>query len=412
MILARPISATRADDLELAFRRMALPLTAREYLQDKLPAFTLLLTGLERPHGRLLRACAEAQDAPGREEFPTFVAGDQRHRPGSALLLGRLEQLQRLADRARAEGHPELAQAIEVAVCPRGPTQLVLGERTLTLGERTFVMGILNVTPDSFSDGGRYLHHDAAIRQAEAMVSAGVDLLDVGGESTRPGALPVPVEEELARVIPLIERLRARFPVPISVDTRKAEVAETAIAVGASLVNDVSALTFDPRMAEVIARRQVACCLMHLQGRPETMQQAPRYDDVVAEIVEALAGRVDQAVAAGIPRERVLVDPGIGFGKTFGHNLYLLRRLIELRAVGAGVLVGPSRKAFLGGLTGKPAPERVLATAVTVAIAAVLGGADIVRVHDVPEAIEALKVAHAVRHAQEAGALFGAHSSR
>ncbi|HVE81567.1 MAG TPA: dihydropteroate synthase, partial [Myxococcales bacterium] len=230
------------------------------------------------------------------------------------------------------------------------------------------------------------------------------DLLDVGGESTRPGAAPVPPEEELRRVIPVVRALRQSTGLPISIDTTKAEVAGEALAAGASMVNDVSGLRFDDRLAAAAAKAGAALCVMHMQGTPRTMQEAPAYQDVVAEVLELLHGAAARARAAGVPPESILVDPGIGFGKTLGHNLLLLRRLGDLRQLGYPVLVGTSRKSFLGALTGgKPAGERLWATLGSVAAVAALGAADVVRVHDAGEAKDALAVADAIRGATESG---------
>lgn len=268
-------------------------------------------------------------------------------------------------------------------------------------------MGVVNVTPDSFSDGGQFFDRSAAIERGVQLSAAGADILDIGGESTRPGSGGVSVDEELARVIPVIEGIRARVSTPISIDTTKAAVARAAIQAGASLVNDISGFTFDPELPRVTAELGAACCLMHIQGTPETMQQDPRYDDVVEEIVAFLAGGIARAEAAGVPRGRVLVDPGIGFGKTAGHNLWLLRRLGDFRTLGCPVLVGTSRKRFLGTLTGgKPPQERLWATLGSVAAVAAAGSADFVRVHDVAEAKDAIAVSDAVRNAVEAGALY------
>ncbi|MEW6217955.1 MAG: dihydropteroate synthase [Thermodesulfobacteriota bacterium] len=261
---------------------------------------------------------------------------------------------------------------------------------------RTLVMGILNVTPDSFSDGGAFLDPGQALAQAEAMLAAGADLLDVGGESTRPFAAPVAADQELARVLPVIEAIRARWPIPLSVDTRKAMVAEAALAAGADLVNDVSALTHDPAMVEVVRRWQVPVVLMHMQGRPETMQLAPAYGDVVAEVKAFLAERIAWAQAQGIPRQHLIVDPGIGFGKTVEHNLALLRGLPQLRELGCPVLVGHSRKAFLGKVLGIERPaDRDLATAAVSALCAAAGVA-VVRVHDVAATAQAVRIARAI----------------
>jgi dihydropteroate synthase len=263
-------------------------------------------------------------------------------------------------------------------------------------GRRTLIMGILNVTPDSFSDGGRYLQRDAALRRAADMASAGADIIDVGGESTRPGARPVPADEELGRVLPVIEALAAQPGLVVSVDTRKAQVARAALEAGAAMVNDVSAMTADPEMASVVASYGAAICLMHMRGTPETMQHDPRYGDVVGEVAAYLRERVEAAVASGIPRDRILVDPGFGFGKTLEQNLEMLRRLREFTALGCPVLVGTSRKSMLGALLGGVPPmDRTEGTAATVALA-IANGASVVRVHDVREMWRVVMVADAV----------------
>jgi dihydropteroate synthase len=264
---------------------------------------------------------------------------------------------------------------------------------------RPAVMGILNLTPDSFSDGGRFLARDSALRQAEQMVADGVDLIDVGGESTRPGAQAVDAEVEAARVIPVIELLSARFEVPISIDTSKASVMSAAVAAGASLINDVTALT-TPDALSTAATLGVPVCLMHMQGSPRTMQTAPQYDDVVADIVKYLAGRVAACEAAGIARSRLLVDPGFGFGKTLDQNLALLAHLGAFAELGLPVLVGLSRKSMLGSLTGKDVEHRMPAS-IAAAVIAMGQGAAIVRVHDVAATVDALRVWHAVELARD-----------
>ncbi len=263
-------------------------------------------------------------------------------------------------------------------------------------GRRTLIMGILNVTPDSFSDGNRYLQRDAALRRGVEMASAGADIIDVGGESTRPGAQPVPADEELRRIMPVIEGLASEPGLVLSVDTRKAQVARAALEAGASMVNDVSALTGDPEMAEVIAAHGASVCLMHMLGTPATMQTDPQYDDVVAEVAEYLRVRAEAAEAAGIERELIVIDPGFGFGKTLYHNIEMLRRIREFTKLGYPVMVGTSRKSMLGALLGGVGPEdRTEGTAATVALA-IAGGASLVRVHDVREMWRVVAVTDAV----------------
>jgi dihydropteroate synthase len=258
-------------------------------------------------------------------------------------------------------------------------------------------MGVVNVTPDSFSDGGLYLDSDAAVAHGEQLAREGAAVLDVGGESTRPGAAPVSLDEELRRVVPVIERLS---PATISIDTRKAAVAEAALAAGASIVNDVSAFRHDAAMAGVVARAGAGCCLMHMLGDdPRTMQDDPVYGDVVSDVKAFLEERLAFAVSEGVAEEKVWLDPGIGFGKTLDHNLELLRRLDEIVAIGRPVVVGTSRKSFLGKLTGRDPQDRVAGTIAT-NVMALERGASIFRVHDVAPTVDALAVAAATLSGQ------------
>jgi len=265
-------------------------------------------------------------------------------------------------------------------------------------GDRVTIVGILNVTPDSFSDGGRFARPGPAVEAGLALFRAGAALVDVGGESTRPGAEPVPEAEEIARVRPVVEALAPR--VPVSVDTRKAAVAEVALAAGARAVNDVSGGRHDPRLLRAVARAGAWVVLGHLRGEPATMQDDVRFEDVVREVTGELGERVERALEAGISRERIAVDPGLGFGKHREHNLALLARVGTLRErLGLPVLVGPSRKAFLGQLTGAPVDDRDAATHAACAVA-VFAGADAVRVHDVAGTVPAVRVASALREAR------------
>jgi dihydropteroate synthase len=267
---------------------------------------------------------------------------------------------------------------------------------TIALGQRTLLMGIINVTPDSFYDGGRRLDGGRAIADGLALIEEGADIIDIGGESTRPGARPVPEQEELERVLPVIRGLRSVTKVPISIDTYKASVAQQALHEGADIVNDVSALRFDAEMAALAAAEKVPVVLMHMLGTPRTMQSEPRYDDVLREVIDFLAQRIQFAAQAGIERQNIIVDPGIGFGKTLDHNLALLRGLSAFGALGQPLLVGASRKAFIGRILGTEADQR-LEGSLAAAVAAVMGGADIVRVHDVKETRRAIRVADAIR---------------
>lgn len=267
--------------------------------------------------------------------------------------------------------------------------------KTLTLGTNTHVMGILNVTPNSFSDGGNYLDVQQAIVHAETMVAEGATLIDIGGESSRPGASPVSVNEELARVLPVVRALADTVDVLLSVDTYKAEVARRALEAGAHVVNDITALCSDPNMAATVAEMEAGVVLMHMKGTPRTMQQAPEYNDVVNEVCAWLKKKIQNAEAQGIAPERIIIDPGIGFGKTMKHNLELLKRLSEFRALKKPLLIGTSRKSFIGKILEVPVTERVEGTAATVCWA-IAHGADIVRVHDVKANVRAAQMTDAL----------------
>jgi dihydropteroate synthase len=260
---------------------------------------------------------------------------------------------------------------------------------------RVLVMGILNVTPDSFSDGGRFDRVDSALAQARAMADAGADIIDVGGESTRPGAAPVDAAAEIERVVPVIEAIRAEIALPISIDTMKAEVMRAAVAAGAAMINDVNALRSVDAL-QAAAELGVPVCLMHMQGEPRTMQQSPHYDDVVEDLLDFFGERIERCVEAGIERDRLVLDPGFGFGKTLDHNLRLLAELARFKALGLPVLAGLSRKSMLGTITGRPRPEQRVAASVAAAVLAAERGAAIVRVHDVAETVDAMRVVGAL----------------
>ena len=277
--------------------------------------------------------------------------------------------------------------------------QWKLARRSLPYGERTLVMGVLNVTPDSFSDGGEFFLLERAVAHAEQMIAEAADIIDVGGESTRPGSAFVSEGEELQRVIPVIERLAAKSPVPISIDTTKSSVARAAIAAGAEIVNDISGLRFDPLIADEAARAKAGLVLMHSRGTPKDMQQLPPVDDIMSEVIGELRNSVLVAEERGVARDRIAIDPGIGFGKTLAQNVELIAKLDQLVIAFAEfpIMIGTSRKSFLGKLLDNaPADQRLHGTIASV-VASVLYGAHIVRVHDVKAAVEAIKVADAVR---------------
>jgi dihydropteroate synthase len=311
----------------------------------------------------------------------------------------------RLVDAAGRVGGRDLADrvggVVDAAVRSwlQGAPDLETRAGVLPTGSRPVVLAICNVTPDSFSDGGVAYdpadHPAAAVAAGRALLEAGADAVDVGGESTRPGAQPVPVEEELARVVPVVEALAADGAI-VAIDTVKAEVARVAVEAGAAIVNDVSSGTLDPDMLDTVAALGVPYVLTHLRGEPRTMQDDPFYDDVVSDVFDHLARTLRVLVAAGLPEERVIVDPGIGFGKTIEHNLALLGAVRQLTSLGRPVLVGASRKGFLGAITGVEEPADRVAGSVAVAATAVAAGARIVRAHDVAETVQAVRAAHAI----------------
>jgi dihydropteroate synthase len=314
----------------------------------------------------------------------------RRGRPPELVPIGRLEQVRAGLPVGQRDRFDRLWAQL---TAPRPP--LELGARTLRF-DGPAVMGILNVTPDSFSDGGRLADADAAVAAAFDMAAAGAAIVDVGGESTRPGAQPVWEGDELARLEPLLPRLAAG-ELLVSVDTRKAAVMRRALDLGAAIVNDVSALSYDPRAVDLVAAAGCPVVLMHHRGDPQTMQDDPRYDDVLLDVFDWLEARVDACVAAGMAQGRLIVDPGIGFGKTLRHNLKLLNGLSALHALGCPLLVGASRKRFIGALSNEAPVERRLGGSVAVAVAAAAQGVQLVRVHDVAETVQALRVWRGLR---------------
>ena len=291
-----------------------------------------------------------------------------------------------------------------MSMSPRKIFKLRLPSRTLTLGERTLIMGVLNVTPDSFSDGGKFFSARKAVEGALAMQAAGADILDIGAESTRPGSQEISAAEELARLLPVLQALRRRLRIPISVDTQKSNVAEIALGAGAEMLNDISGLNRDPRLAEVAARRRVPLILMHIRGNPRTMQKLPFAKNVLRNVLSGLRRSIAKARHAGVSKSHIILDPGIGFGKSYAQNYELLTRLPALAKLGYPLLIGTSRKSFLGttlARSGPPLPpeQRIWGTAATVAVS-ILNGAHIVRIHDVAEMAQVARVTDAILTAQ------------
>ncbi|MEE8637762.1 MAG: dihydropteroate synthase [Candidatus Margulisiibacteriota bacterium] len=315
------------------------------------------------------------------------------------LVFGTLKQLDLLVEKLRRHqfGLPQIAEQISLILKNYNiiPKPIKIKNKTLDFGHRTYIMGVLNVTPDSFSDGGKFINVDAAVAHAKKMLADVADMIDVGGESTRPGSEPVSAEEEKKRVLPVIKGLAGETEAVISIDTTKAEVAQAALFAGASMVNDISGLRFDPEMSKLIAEQGVPVCIMHIQGTPKDMQQDPTYNDLMGEIINYLEEGLEIAKKAGILHGQIIVDPGIGFGKTVEHNLEILKRLKELKVLGCPILVGTSRKSLIGKVLDLPVEERIEGTAATVAIS-IANGADIVRVHDVRQMARVVKMTGAI----------------
>lgn len=273
---------------------------------------------------------------------------------------------------------------------------IICRDKKLHFSDHCLIMGILNLTPDSFSDGGQFLEVEKAIEHAHRMVEEGADIIDVGGESSRPGSAPVSVEEELNRVLPVLERLTKELKVPISIDTYKYEVARQALDLGVDIINDITGLRGESDMAGLIARYRAGVVIMHMKGNPQTMQENPQYDDVIQEIKDFFRDRIDMAVSSGIQRQSIIVDPGIGFGKNLEHNLEIIRRLSDFKVLGLPLLVGPSRKSFIGQVLSLPVDERLEGTLAAVAVC-VLKGASLVRVHDVRQTARVVRMVEAIR---------------
>ncbi len=363
--------------------------------------FAISLSGLTSGQAGAIQKLMKSSDVGAGLEAAPSSSSDSAS--SKLVLSGPAGQLRRLADIFAANNSlpSDIPRKIDSLLDNylRSDYKIDCRGKVLALGQRTHIMGILNVTPDSFSDGGRFATADHALAHAHEMVAAGADIIDIGGESTRPGADPVPEDEELRRIIPLIERLSDELAVPLSVDTYKSSVAVKALETGASIVNDISGLRFSPDMAKIVADAGAGLVIMHIKGTPRTMQQNPEYADVVGEITSFLEERIEVAERAGVDREKIIIDPGIGFGKNLAHNLVVLDHLDEFRGLGRPVLLGTSRKKFIGTVLGITVPEqRILGTAATVALG-IVRGASIVRVHDVTQAAQVARMTDAIlRH--------------
>lgn len=403
----RLLSIANRADLEQELGRVGADPLSWPIFRAKSRVIAVKIDGLSTAGANILKQTALACGGDCAVNR-AIVSGRVRHT--DAVLFATSRQLRALVDRLTSQ--PEcvarlVPELVELSGRLQSPARIIkLGRRTLDLGRRTHVLGILNVTPDSFSDGGRFLEPPAALDRAVAMAEEGADFIDIGAESTRPGSRPVPAEEQLARLVPVLRTVKKKVKTPVSVDTTSAPVAQAALREGVDIVNDISALGGDRRMAAVVARAGVPCILMHMKGRPRTMQNNPEYSDLMAEVFGFLAAALARGEAAGIERTQMLVDPGIGFGKTVAHNLEILRRLGELESLGAPIVVGPSRKRFIGAVMGErivQSPESRIQNpgsrldgTIAACVLAAANGANVLRVHDVKPLVKALKLADAV----------------
>jgi len=392
----RVVIVDSADDAAREMRKVGVSEGGIRAMAGKAQTIVLKVAGASVPAAHILKQqmLSMGADAAVAKEVLTHDVESS-----DVLLIGTPAQLAALAEKLAYQqfGLPALGERITAALAAIAPKPRMVfqaRQHALDLGKKVHVMGILNVTPDSFSDGGLYLQPTEAAERALEMVGEGADVIDVGGQSSRPGSSEIPEAEELKRTIPVIERVHEEWRGPISVDTCRAKVAEEALKAGASIVNDITAFTAEPAIAQVTARFEAACVLMHMQGTPATMQEDPRYDDLMGQIAQFLSSAIRTAEAAGIGPDQIAVDPGIGFGKTTGHNLAILRHLPELRVLGKPILVGPSRKGFIGRVLDLPVEDRLEGTLAAAAYA-VAQGARILRVHDVRPVVRAVKLVEA-----------------
>ena len=361
---------------------------------------TLLAEGIDNRAANILK-----QDmlSLGGEVAVSRAVGGLKKGSSSALIMGTLLQLEKLSDKICVQpfGLKEVSANIRTALSnySREAFSLKCGSFTLRLGRTPKVMGILNVTPDSFSDGGRYLEPDCALERSEQMLAEGARIIDIGGESSRPGAKSLSIREELGRTIPVVRMIAKKIRVPVSIDTYKPEVARAALDAGAVMINDITGLRgAGGKMAALAAKRNVPVVIMHMQGKPRTMQRAPAYKDVVGDIIDFFNGRISFAMSMGVKPENIILDPGIGFGKTPENNFEILKRLGELRVFGAPLLIGTSRKSFIGRETNTKNPAERLAGSIASAVWCASCGASILRVHDVSDTVKALKIIKAIRN--------------
>jgi len=393
----RVLKLSNKNDLQQELTKIGVDKAAWDIFSAKLDNLVVKLENLPTGLGNILKQTALALGA-DCALHRNIITGKKRF--SDALLFANLRQLQRIGERLSYQpfGGKKLGEKILALVKKyfQKNLNIKIRNKIFDFNKRTYLMGILNITPDSFSDGGRYFDTDAAISRSEAIESEGADLIDLGAESTRPGSKPITPKGELKRLIPVLKVIRKKLKIPISVDTYKSEVAAVVLQEGADMINDISGLNFDKKMGEVIAKFDVPCIMMHIKGTPKNMQKNPQYEDTMAEIYDYLELSLNKAKAAGIDVKKTIVDPGIGFGKKIEDNYTILRRLSELRGLGRPILVGPSRKSFIGLTLNLPIGERLEGT-VAASVIAIINGANFLRVHDIASVKRATAMTDAIR---------------
>jgi len=396
MNLIRCLHITNASEAIHQMKRVGVDSTGIKLMEGKSLHLNLMVEGIDPRAANLLK---QEMLSLGGDVAVDGRGLDCSTRQIDALLMGTQKHFEKLILKLeRYPGLQSLGQSIKETIRNISKIQYTLRcrKRTLTLGKRTLLMGVLNVTPDSFSDGGLFFDKEKAIAHGIRMVEEGADIIDIGGESTRPGSKPLELDEELRRVIPVIESLSKKVGVPISIDTYKSAVAQRAIEAGAEIINDISALNFDQSLAQVAAKENTPLVLMHIRGTPETMQKNVYYESLLSEILHSLKDSIRMAESAGVDPRQIVVDPGIGFGKTVEDNLFIIKNLYEFRILGKPILLGTSRKSFIGKILNAEAGDRLEGTLSSIAIG-VLNGAHVIRSHDVLQTRKAIAVADAIR---------------
>lgn len=400
MSLIRCVPVRDIEEVTSWMERIGVDPAGIELMKGKALHLNLKIEGIDSKWANLIKQEMLSLDGDAALDRRTLDCSVSKT---DALLMGTQKQFERLVQKLKA--YPTLQsinQSLAETIKNLSKTQFILRcrKKTFLLGKRTLLMGVLNVTPDSFSDGGLFFDPSKAIDHGLRMAEEGADLIDIGGESTRPGSKPLDEEEELRRVIPVIESLSKRLNIPISIDTYKSKVAQAAINAGAEMINDISGLHFDPELAKVASKEDVPIVLMHIRGTPETMQKDIHYESLFSEILQYLREGIERAESSGVDPEKIIIDPGIGFGKTLEHNLLLIKNLSEFRILGKPILLGTSRKSFIGKILNAEPQERLEGT-IASTIVGILHGAHIVRCHDVAQVKKAIAVADAIRLAND-----------